>query len=66
MLLLLNTTGNICVSTCSKGEFVDLVNKKCVICDDGCAECNGSGLDKCTKCTVDSNGDTYYKHPLLN
>lgn len=66
ILLLLNTSGKVCVSACSIGEYVDLANKKCVTCDDGCAECYGPGLDNCTKCKMNFNSTPYYKDPVYN
>ena len=61
--LYLNSTSNLCVSTCSAGFFEDasLANDhRCTGCETGCTLCYGSGLTKCTAC--DSSGSTkYYK-----
>ncbi len=66
ILLLLNITGNTCISNCPTGTYTSITTKECLACADGCAECYGSGLSKCTKCGRNSTNVAFYKDPVFD
>lgn len=59
-LYLYNST---CSSDCPTGTYKEASNCTCQDCADGCRECYGAGLEKCTSCTNSSSSDVYFKVP---
>lgn len=57
-----------CLALCPSNyyAFADATSAKCVKCEEGCAECTGAGLTKCSKCQAHNNGTKYYKKFNIN
>ena len=43
-------SGQNCVTICPQGTFLEPSTKKCLTCDDSCAECSGAKSSDCTTC----------------